>query len=78
MVLALVAGLITFSVRYSYGLAKLLLRRRERTSDVTNQVTGEVHGDVNQIGAVHGDLIFNPVCPRCRDGARRPDCRPGR
>ncbi|WP_394617144.1 hypothetical protein JNUCC0626_47295 [Lentzea sp. JNUCC 0626] len=67
MVLALVAGLITFSVRYSYGLAKLLLRQRERASDATNQVTGGVHGDVNQIGTVHGDLIVNQICPRCRD-----------
>ncbi|WP_143116290.1 hypothetical protein [Lentzea xinjiangensis] len=64
--LALAAGLVAFSVRFSTGLARLLLRRLDSRSDVTNQATCEVHGDVIQIGVVHGDLTIHQTCRRCR------------
>ncbi|MEU0885388.1 hypothetical protein ABZ345_42950 [Lentzea sp. NPDC005914] len=56
--LALVAGLIAFSLRFFLGLAGLLLRRLEDRAGVTNRVSGEVRGNVVQIGTVQGDLTI--------------------
>lgn len=58
------AGLVAFSVRLFLGLADLLLRRLDGRRGSTNRVSGEVHGDVIQIGTVHGDLTIRS-CSSC-------------
>ncbi|KJK42977.1 hypothetical protein UK23_34945 [Lentzea aerocolonigenes] len=55
-------GLLAFSLRLFLGLAGLLLRRLE--GGVSNRVSGEVHGDVIQVGTVHGDLTIR-TCAGC-------------